>query len=96
MSEIKLKSRPEELIKAEQFIDNAKIHEAHALLNNFEEKKGLTLHDKVLCHILRLELLYQQGRYKEVLKFAEETYNESLGLGKNFLSIDALKWMAFA
>ncbi|MFX1573281.1 MAG: tetratricopeptide repeat protein, partial [Promethearchaeota archaeon] len=25
-----------------------------------------------------------------------ETYNESLGLGKNFLSIDALKWMAFA
>jgi len=93
---IKKQEKPEELIRAQQLIDDAKVNEAHDLLNNFEKKEGLTLHDKVYSHLLRADLLFQQGRHKEVVTLAEETYDMSLGLGKNLLSVDALMWMAVA
>ncbi|MCK4384122.1 MAG: hypothetical protein KAW66_12560, partial [Candidatus Lokiarchaeota archaeon] len=57
----KKKDKPEELIRAEKLIDDAKVNEAHDLLNNFEKKEGLTLHDKVSSHLLRTDLLFQQG-----------------------------------
>ena len=88
--------KPEELLRAEKLIDDAKVKEAHELLNNFERKEGLTLHDKVASHLLRADLLFQQGRYEEVLTLAEQTYKESLGLGKNLLSVDILLIMAWA
>ncbi|MEE9379762.1 MAG: hypothetical protein V3V33_17180, partial [Candidatus Lokiarchaeia archaeon] len=87
---IKNQEKPEELIQAEKLIDDAKVNEAHELLNNFERKEGLTLHDKVSSHLLRADLLFQQGRYKEVVMLAEETYDMSLGLGKNLQSVDYL------
>ncbi len=80
--------KPEELLRAEKLIDDAKVNEAHELLNNFEEKEGLTLHDKVASPLLRVDLLIQQGRYEESLTLAEQTYKESLGLGKNLFSIE--------
>jgi len=85
---------PEELTLAEKLIDDAKVNEAHELLNNFERKEGLTLQDKVSSHVLRIDLLFQQGRHKEVLKLAEETHNLSLGLGKNLQSVDCFILMA--
>jgi len=96
MSEIKFekKGKPEELIRAEKLIDDAKVNEAHELLNNFERKKGLTLHDKVSCLLLKCDLLYQQGRFKEVITLAEEIYDMSLGLGKNLYSVDCFIFMA--
>ncbi len=86
--------KPEELILAEKLIDDAKVNEAHALLDNFERKEGLTPHDKVLSHVLRTDLLFQQGRHKEVLALAEETYDMSLGLSKNLQSVDCFIFMA--
>ncbi len=96
MNEQNLKAKPEELTQAEQLIDDAKVREAHELLNNFERKKGLTLHDIVSCHLLECKILHQQGLLEDLVKFAEQTYEESLGLGKSLLSIDALMWMARA
>ncbi len=86
--------KPEELLRAEKLIDDAKVKEAHELLNNFERKEGLTLHDKIASHLLKCDLLYQQGRYKEVLTHAEEIYDMSLGLGKNLQSVDCFIHMA--
>jgi len=94
--ELKGNEKPEELIRVEKLIDDAKVNEAHELLDNFERKEGLTLHNKVTCLLLKCDLLYQQGRHKEVIMLAEETYKESLGLGKNILSVDALNIMAHA
>jgi len=91
---INKKDKPEELIRAEKLIDDAKVDEAHELLNNFERKEGLTLHDKILSHLLKCDLLYQQGHYKEVIILAQETYNISLRLGKNLQSVDCLIPMA--
>jgi len=96
MSEHKLKRKPQELILAKQLIDECKLDEADQLIKNFEEKGGHTLHDIVLCHLLNCELLYWQGLYKDVVKLAEQTYKESLGLGKNILSVDILLIMVNA
>jgi len=91
---LKEKERPEELIRAEKLIDDAKVNEAHELLNNFEKKEGLTLHEKVSSHLLRADLLFQQGQYRECLTLSEETYKLSLKLGKNIHSVDCLILMA--
>ena len=88
--------KPEELLRAEKLIDDAKASEAHELLDNFEKKEGLTLQDKVTSHLLRADLLHQQGRYDEVVTLAEQTYKESLGLGKNLQSVDCFIYMADA
>jgi len=96
MSEHKLKRKPKELILAKQLIDECKLDEAEQLIKNFEEKGGHTLYDLVLCHLLNCELLFWRGLYQDVVKLAEQTYKESLGLGKNLLSVDILLRMAFA
>ena len=64
-----IKEMPEALIRAEELIDDAKVDEAYELLNDFEKKEGLTLHDKVSCLLLKCDLLYQQDRYKERKNF---------------------------
>jgi len=96
MNDQKVKEKPQELILAQQFIDEGKLDEALTLLNNYEQKEGLTHHDKVSCHLLQSKILRWQGKVKEALMLAEETYKESLGLGKSLLSVDALMWMAHA
>jgi tetratricopeptide (TPR) repeat protein len=98
MSEIKFekKGKPEELLRAEKLIDDAKVNEAHELLNNFEKKEGLTLHDKVSSHLLRVDLLFQQGRFRKALTLAEQTSEESLKLGKNLQSVDCFFFMAYS
>ena len=86
--------KPEELLRAEKLIDDAKLNEARELLDNFERKEGLTLHDKVASHLLRVWLLENQGRYGEALTLAEQTFKESVKLGKNLQSVDCLIYMA--
>ncbi|MFW9999336.1 MAG: tetratricopeptide repeat protein [Candidatus Hodarchaeota archaeon] len=90
------KDKPEELIRAKQLIDECKYDEADQLIKNFEERGRHTLHDIVLCHLLECELLHLRGLHENVVKLAEQTYKESLGLGKNLLSVDALIWKAWA
>ncbi|MFX1593755.1 MAG: tetratricopeptide repeat protein, partial [Promethearchaeota archaeon] len=79
-----------ELTQAKKLIDISKLDEAEKLIKKFEEKGGHTLHDIVLCHLLKCELLGARGLYKDVIKLAEQAYKDSLGLGKNPLSIDVL------
>jgi len=90
------KEKPQELILAKQFIDECKFDEADQLIRSFEEKGGHTLHDIVLCHLLKCELLFWRGLFEEVVKLAEQTHKESLRLGKNILSVDILLIMAWA
>ena len=93
---VKKKEKPEELTLVKQLIDKGKLDEADKLIRNFEEKGGHTLQDRVLCNLLKCELLLWQGLYEEVVQIAEQTYKESLGLGKNLLSVDILLIMAHA
>jgi len=88
--------KPEELIRAKQLLNECKLDEADLLISNFEEKGEHTFHDLVLCHLLKCELLFWKGLHNDVIKLAEQTYKESLELGKNILSVDILLRMADA
>jgi len=89
-------SEPKELIRAEQLSDEGKLDEALTLLNNYEQKEGLTNHEKVSCHLLQHQILFWQGKYKELFKHPEQTYKESEGLENNFLKVDSLLIMTRA
>ncbi|MFX1343873.1 MAG: tetratricopeptide repeat protein [Promethearchaeota archaeon] len=96
ISIFKKKDKPEELIQVKHLLEECKFDEAELLIRNFEEKGRHTLHDLVLCHLLKCELLFWRGLHTDVIKLAEQTYKESLELGKNFLSFDILLRMADA
>jgi len=98
MSEIKFekKEKPEEVIRAEQLIDENKLDEALTLLNIYEQKEGISNHDKASCHLLQYRILLWQGKYKELIKHAEEAYKESEGLENSFLKVDTLLIMIHA
>ncbi len=98
MEEEKLieKKKPEEEIRAEQLSDEGKLDQALTLLNNYEQKEGLTYHDKVSCHLLQCQILFWKGKKKEFSKLAEQTYKESEGLENNFLKVDILLIMTHA
>jgi len=96
MNDQKEEKKPKELIHAKQLIDECKLDEADQLIRNFEEMGGHTQYNIVLCHLLKCELLYWRSLNEEVVKLAEQTYKESLGLGKNILSVDILLIMANA
>jgi len=87
-------SLPKELSQANQFIIEGKFEESLQLLKEFEERRNNSLHDIVSCHLIKCNLFLHQGLDKKVVKFAEQTYKESLGLEKSILSVDALISMA--
>ncbi len=79
-----------ELIQAKKLIDEYKLDKAEQLIKIYEEKGAHTLHDDVLYHYLKCDLLFWRGFLDDALKLAEQTYKESLGLGKNIISVDIL------
>ena len=96
MNDQKAKEKPEEIIRAEQLSDEGKLNEALTLLNNYEQKEGLTNHDKASCRLLQCQILFWQGKYKELIKHAEQSYKESEGLENNLFTVDFLLIMAYA
>ena len=85
-----------ELNRAKKLIDKCKYDEAYQILKEFEEKGGHILHDIVLCYLLKCELFCEWGLHEDVVILAEQAYKESLGLGKNLLSVDILLINAYA
>ncbi len=88
--------KSEELIRAEQLSDDGKLDEALTLLIYYEQKEGLNHHDKASYHLLQCQILLWQGKQKELIKHAEQTYKESEGLENNFLKVDSLLLMTHA
>ena len=90
MVELRVKEIPKELILVKQLIDDGKNDKAFQVMKSFEETGERTLNEIVFCHLLKCELLLQQGPYEDLVKIAEQTYKESLELGKSLFSVDAL------
>ncbi|MFX1593735.1 MAG: hypothetical protein ACFFCL_13665, partial [Promethearchaeota archaeon] len=90
------RSKPQELVRVKQLIDLVKFDEADKLIKEFEEKRGRSLHDIILCRLFKCDLLFYQGYYEDVIKITEQAYKASLGLGKNLLSVDLLLRMVAA
>jgi tetratricopeptide (TPR) repeat protein len=83
-----------ELTQAKKLIDKGKLDKAFSILKSFEEKGDSTFYNAVLCNFLKCQVFRFQGLFEKVIKLGEQTYNESLQLGDNFLSIDILLLMA--
>jgi len=89
-------SEPKEFSFVKRFIDEGNFDKAFQILSDFEKKQGITVYNIVSCHLLKCDLLIQQGCYKNAANLAKQTYKKSLELGKNLLSIDALNYNAQA
>ncbi len=96
MNKPNLNEKPKEYFHTKQLIDEGKHEEALQLIDKFKENGEGTLHDILLYNLLKCDVLYQQGLWEELAKFAEQTYQESLDLGDNLLSVDALLKIAEA
>ncbi len=86
----------EELTQAKILIDEDKLDEALTLLNNYEQKEGLNHHDKASCHLLQCQILFWQGKLKELIKHTEPIYKESGGRESNLFIVDNLLIMTHA
>jgi len=87
------KENSEEVIQAERFIDEGKFDEALTLLSNYVQKDGLNQHVKASCHLLKCQILFWQGKYNEIIKYAEQVYKESDELETSFYKVDILLLM---
>jgi len=85
-----------ELIQAKQLIDESLYDEALQLIKDFEDKGVLNLTEKIFSQLLKSDIYLQCGSYDRAFKLAEQAYEDSLGLGKNLISVDALLLMVEA
>ncbi|MHA2087898.1 MAG: tetratricopeptide repeat protein [Promethearchaeota archaeon] len=85
-----------ELNKIERLVNEGKFDAALKKMNQFEEGGEISLQDKVSFNLLKCDILNQQSLYEDSLQLAENTYKESLGLGKSLLTIDCLNLMAYS
>ncbi|MFX0039498.1 MAG: tetratricopeptide repeat protein [Candidatus Heimdallarchaeota archaeon] len=86
--------KPEDIIFAEQLINENKYSEA---LDNFIEigkQKDLLPYYKIYCLLRQGHMLMRLGKHRNALKIAQKAYDESLGFGKNLITYDALTLMA--
>jgi len=90
MSESKLESKPEDLIQAEQLVVEGKFEDAYELMNKFLERGESTHKDSLLCNLIKVRIMNQQGLYEDAIKLASQTYKESLELKDILLTFDAL------
>ncbi|MFX1280265.1 MAG: tetratricopeptide repeat protein [Promethearchaeota archaeon] len=87
---------PTGLILARQLIDEGKLDEAFTLLNNYQQKEGLDHQDKTSCHLLQCQILFWQGKLKELIKRTEDMYKESKDNEINLSNVDNLLIMTHA
>ncbi len=62
-------------------------------MNNFVQKEGLSHYDIVSCHLFQCQIMFWQGKVKELIKHAEHTYKISEGLENNLFTVDSLLFM---
>ena len=96
MGAIIISSTLDHLKRSEELFNTSKYDKAYALLSDFEDNSIHSLHDIVSIQLLKIEFLFQQGRYNEVLTHAKKTYQHSQGLKNDPLRVDTLTWMARA
>ena len=85
-----LDSRPEELIRVEELICEAKFDDALELIENFEVKRTSTQKNKLSALILKGRIYNYMYQRKKAVQIGERVYKESQEIGDTSLTIDAL------
>ncbi|MFX1328783.1 MAG: hypothetical protein ACFE91_11705 [Promethearchaeota archaeon] len=79
-----------ELSHAKQLISESKFKEAIDVINELENKNGLTLQNRLEIHHLKSSLLLELGYMNSAIKYIEIAYKESKKLKNKFQIIDVL------
>ena len=87
-------NKPDELVLVEQLIDENQYKEALQVLEEFEQKKDISLIDEVICLFYQGRLLMWQGKHEDSIEKVNLAYEKSLGLEKSLLTLDSLNLMA--
>ena len=91
---IETAEKPEDLVYAEQLMNDNRYIEALEVLKEVQKKKNLPLNYKVSSLQLQARLLMWLGRYEDSINMAEQAYNASLERGLILQSLDPLFLMA--
>ncbi|MFX1566894.1 MAG: tetratricopeptide repeat protein [Promethearchaeota archaeon] len=86
--------KPEELRIAEDLFNESKYTEALNVLKEFEVKDNIPIYYRVHGLLLQGRLLMFVGKHEECIKISEKAYNESLALGNNLITVEALNLRA--
>jgi len=89
-----LEGLPEELIRAQQFIFDAKVDEATRLIESFQKRENLSSREIASCHYLQAEMLSYQGRYQEAFNRFDLVFKEAIET-EELLAISALIQKSF-
>ena len=88
------KENPKELINAVQLVSENKYLDAIQVLKGLIKKENILPNHRISSLFLQGRLLIWLGRYEESLIVVEQAYKESLGFGKNLLTVDILSILA--
>jgi len=80
----------QELKQAENLKNNWKLKEAFNILDNFDDNKDLTTHEKFQFYFLKSSILFELFFSEEALNYAELAYKESKELESDYDIISAL------
>ncbi len=89
-------SEPKELIRARKLIEEAKFEEALQIVDNFGEKKELSVHERISYYLLKTLLAIFNYNQKERLKYANKAYQESQKLENSLQLLDVYIYMGVA
>jgi tetratricopeptide (TPR) repeat protein len=87
---LKKKDKPEELIRAENLINEGKFDEAFKIIKGIEKRGDLTPKSQNKCTILKSDVLSKRGRFRDSIKLAEKAYKESQRLNDKKQSVESL------
>ena len=94
MQDSQRKENPKELINAVQLVSENKYLDAIQVLKGLIKKENILPNHRISSLFLQGRLLIWLGRYEESLIVVEQAYKESLGFGKNLLTVDILSILA--
>lgn len=87
-------SESEEVIKAFRLMQNGKFEEALQLMNNFEEKEGLSNLEKISCYNLKSSIFFRLSKKEEFFKYAKKVFQACQGKKPSLQLLDAYIEMA--
>ncbi|MFW9902172.1 MAG: tetratricopeptide repeat protein [Candidatus Thorarchaeota archaeon] len=79
-----------ELSEVENLYDAFKVDEAIELLDDFIQREGITLQQKVSYQLIKGHILIHQGKLKDAFKLGRRIYKESQKTGAPLQSFDGL------
>ena len=86
---------PEELLRAEQLMYNAKFEEALKIIENLEKKETLTPNDQLSTLSLKGRIYSYNEQYRDAVKIGGLLYELCQELGNKHESINALIFKSY-